>query len=557
MAKQTPSVFYFTDYLLIAYKVRKQQVIEVRRFHLNPEGQAEFGSWLPESGIKPIYHPVYIVVDSRLEEYQIDIVPHVRGSNRKDLLNHRLRRLYTNTAYTHATILGRVKNRSANGKRQDDHVLFTALNNAEIIQAWVRLLLIQRISIRGIYSLPLLTQQFIAKLDLPNDVLLVTHTEQVAVNNPQGLRQSFFHKGRLEASRLIPLPVFSQSSRQQITSKEDYSTYVNSEIHKTLQYLSGHALLKPDTILTILLFGEPQSLLQIKQVVDKQPQANIQFRFYPTPDFLEHNGLHQYPPPAYFHFLPVQHIVRGKTPNHYAQTGEIFYDTHLKIRQRIYFGSFVMLFLGLIFSGIIAYQAWQTQQQNTALQIRTEYLQAEEQKAKEHVGTGIAPRHMRNAVEAAQKLRNSQLKPHKPLSVLGQELKKFPELKLRSIKWEVREVANELEEKLSRGNSLMQARFLAKKRQSGQLDTSFEQVISIEGQVWSQRHKLPLAQRTFDSFLKRLRSHPNVTIDIQEQPIDPNKLTNVFSSQNNNKNANFELSLTFKLPHTNTKTENN
>lgn len=556
MANPIPSVFYLTDCLLIAYAVSQRRVTEVRRFHLSAEDQAEFTQWLRESGIKPIYHPIYIVVDSRLEEYQIDTIPHVRGHNRKDLLNHRLRRLYSNAKYTHATIIGRAKNRNAN-KRQDDHALFLALNNAQSLQPWIRLLLTQRISIHGIYSLPLLSQQVIAPLDLPDNVLLINHTEYVAANNAQGLRQSFFHKGRLEASRLILLPHFSQNASATaahttaLSKKETYPSFLHNEIHKTLQYLIGHALLTSDEILTILLFGEPQTLLDVKQFISKHPTSHLQFRFYIMSDFLAQNHLSQSPQPAYFHFLPIKQVAAGKTPNHYAQAGETFYDNHLKLRQKILLGSFFILLLGALLGGFVAYQAWQIQQENTAIQSSIAHLEHEQKKHKELVGSDIAPRHMRNAVEAAQKLRGNQLKPHKALTILGQALQDFPALKLRRIKWEVQEITNKKEQKVKGDTDFLN--LLQKTlRDKGQLDTTFNQVIEIEGQVWSLRHNLAQAQRAFESFLNRLRKQPNLRIEVLKQPLDAlnNAFQETLKQDKKNANASFTLKLTFSPPKT-------
>ncbi len=547
MSKQIPSVFYFTDFMLIAYAVNQQKISEVRRFRLNPEGQTEFSHWLQASGIKPLYQPIFIVVDSRLEEYQIDTVPHVRGHNRQALLSHRLRRLYTHTGYTHATIIGRAKTLASQGKRVDDQALFLALNNAQALQPWIRLLLTQRISIQGIYSLPLVSQYFITELDLPDTILLVTHTEQVTANNPQGLRQSFFHKGRLQASRLIPLPIFSSASETQLAKKENYAAFVINEINKTVHYLSAHSLLETDKVLTVLLLSEPPQLLQVKKFVQQHPQTSVQFQYNLMAEVLAQHHLRHCPQPAYFHFLPLQQVARGKIPNHYAQAGDLFYSIHLKLRQKLYLSSMIIVLLALLTSASMAYQGWQNQQAYTDLQARIDYLQTQESQAKEKIGSEIAPRHMRNAVEAADKLRANRFKPHKALSMIGQELKNFPDLKLRRIKWTIREVENEQEKKLGQGSSDFNIKFLEIQRKSGKLTTRFEQVIEIEGQAWTLRDNLLQAQRTLDSFVKRLKQQQNIKLEIIKEPI--NKLDDAFQKDlgqdKNTSNAAFQLKLVF------------
>ncbi len=546
MTTRPPVVLYFTDVMLIVYRVSGQQVSEERRFLLNPEGQASFANWLLDSGIRPIFMPLFIIIDSRLEEYQIDTMPHVRGNNRTELLNHRLHRCYPNLPYTYAQVLGRATH-SADHQRVDDQVLLMALSNADTFLPWIRLLLTQKISIQGIYSLPLLSRHIIQPLELPDNILLVHHTEQIAANTPYGLRQSFFRKGQLLVSRLIPLPHFKPGIER--LSNDSYPSYISSEIIKTVQYLSAHTLLKDNQVLTVLLFAEAQDLVDVKQYIAEHPRPGLQFRFYPLTGFLQQNGVRQSTSPHFFHFLPVQQIIQGKQSNHYAQASERFYHTHLRLRRNIQIFSLLIFFLTAMISGVVVYQTWHTQQNNHLLKAKTTRLEAEYQQAQDKLGTDIEPRHMRNAVEAADTLRKNQQLPHDSLALIGTELQNFPSLRLRSIKWSVNEVENALEAKGS-GNSAFLAKLLATKRQRGELQTSFEQVIELKGQVWPLPSNLPQAQRTLDSFLKRLRHQPNLKLEVLEQPVDPDKLSNAFrgsfnKDKDNKTQAGFKLKLTF------------
>ena len=545
---QAKTLLYFSDSQLLIYQLKPKQIHLQHSFVLNLEGQSQFSAWVLEQ-LKPIYQPVLLVIDSRQEEYELNIVPHVRGRNRQALWQHKLQRLYPNTPYSHACLSGRAHSKEQGSKRQDDLVLFTALGNSEQLQPWIRILLTERISVQGIYSLPLLCETLVNKLELPDNVLLISASPALTHNQKAGLRQSFFYKAHLRANRLIPLPDFATA--QQLS----YPEYLSQEITKTHQYLSGRSLVSRDDRLTVVFLLPPKQIKQLQHYYTEHPHSETQFRFLNLFEFLQQQGIKHYPKPAFFHYAALKQLHSKHPQNHYANEEERFYYKHLCIRHNLNFFSLLVLFVIGLVSAVIGFEGWEVQQQNTELSDKTQALnnqyRAAQQQQKQRLGIDIDPRHIRNAVEVARKLRQQQVTPYPVLKILGQTLQKFPELRLKNINWALEEVENPLLTNNSNAGGL-QAAFLEKQRALGKLSSSFQQVVSLQGQVWSLRHDLPRAQRTLEAFVRQLQQFPELKVQLIKQPLNIANPTQVFKDSLNveakrQADAEFSLNVVFKL----------
>lgn len=155
----------------------------------NEAGHAAFTEFLQQYQSTP----VYLIADAVEEDYRLESLPHTSGSAKRELIARKLNQFYRGLHYRTAHFMSR-----DNDKRKDDNYLFVALNNADFIEAWINIIQLTSVQLVGIYLLPMLSKQLIKqfKLTAP-DILLCEKLSS-------GLRQTYFHQGRLRMSRLVP-----------------------------------------------------------------------------------------------------------------------------------------------------------------------------------------------------------------------------------------------------------------------------------------------------------------------------------------------------------------
>lgn len=189
--------------------------------------------------------PTYVMLDVVEEEYRHEILPHVRGPDRKAVIARRQQRLFRGTDFCHAELQGR----DASGRR-DDHVLLMALTNPNLVNPWIGRLLAHKVPIPGIYSLPMVSQQILKPLGAVG-----RNTLLVSLQSCNGLRQTFFRDRRLKVSRLAPMPRLGTVP---------FASHLMGELEKLRRYLNSLALLNTDAPLDILILSHGEYLEDLK-----------------------------------------------------------------------------------------------------------------------------------------------------------------------------------------------------------------------------------------------------------------------------------------------------
>ena len=135
----TKRILYLSDYTICVYD---KDFKDIHQFD-EQSTEAERVAYLCREPQKPLY----CLLDSIYEEYRVVVLPHVFGKDRKNLIQRKTRRLFENKSYTYAVMQGR-----ETFGRRDDKLLFTALNNTEVLESWINTLKINGIPLAGIYS---------------------------------------------------------------------------------------------------------------------------------------------------------------------------------------------------------------------------------------------------------------------------------------------------------------------------------------------------------------------------------------------------------------------
>ena len=177
---------------LTVYMREAGRLAQVASFSDADSGREEFRDYLASQS--PV--PVTLLLDSVAEEFVVENSVHVNLFDRKQFLARKAQQHFRGAEYRSAIIVGR----EGSGRR-DDKVLFSAITKSQAIEPWIKVLLDEEISIKGIttpaYVLTKIVKDFAL---LTSDTILLVNWEI------SGIRQSLMIGDKMMFSRLTPLP---------------------------------------------------------------------------------------------------------------------------------------------------------------------------------------------------------------------------------------------------------------------------------------------------------------------------------------------------------------
>ncbi len=484
----------------------------MQRFASTPEGHAEFDAWLRKHPLSP----VYILVDTRHEEYRMDTVPHVTGRDRQLLLEHKGKRLFANAPYTYAQVLGRASKQPK--KRSEDNALFMGINEAELFDNWLEPLLKQKVPIRGICSLPLLSQILLKQFPPVRYTLIVTHTKQIDSYSPHGLRQSFFLGEQFQLNRLIPL-----NSLEPL----EYAEYVFQEVINTQRYLNARSLLPYGKALTVLLLSTKTLLATFQNYNTAHGVPELDCQLMDLTELAQWLGIRQISTEPCLSELLAWQMIKNGTQNHYAHKEEQQYFIFLQLRRRLLAGSLGFALVAAAAGGVNLYSGMdldrQAQQHAAATEKTNAKYNSVQQKQQKLLGVSIDVNHIKDTVDVANYLLEYRTFPHNSLKAIAGVLAHFPEeLKLKEIEWNVMDMPKKKSDVKGLGRlGLMMAKRMAKKKKKELLE-----VVKIQGEVQKfAGSDVDDLQEIVENFVHRLKKLPRVlSVKISSSPrnVDPN-----------------------------------
>jgi len=225
-------------------------------FSAHAEGLAAFRKIV----VKHARLPVLLVVDTVDEDYRSEVLPHVQGRARDELLARKLKQVFRNTRFT-----GAWRQTRETAGRRDDRYLLAALPDAEWLTPWLSVLHRERVPLAGITPLALAYQHVLEKLREPS-----VHT-LLACRLNNSLRLSYYHNGLLRFSRLIG----GDTPTQLPGNAAD-------EIAKTQLYLSGQRILPREARLNVLLLDPSGQLDSAQAPLNADPAFSARLVDMPT-----------------------------------------------------------------------------------------------------------------------------------------------------------------------------------------------------------------------------------------------------------------------------------
>jgi hypothetical protein len=217
-------------------------------FSASPEGLAAFQQVV--AGHARL--PALLVADTVDEDYRSEILPHVRGHARSELLARKLRQVFRNARFTGAWRQAR----ETTGRR-DDRYLLAALTDDDWLIPWLSILEHEHVPLSGIVPLALACQYLLVRLRVQEPHTLLAYR----LNNR--LRLSYYHNGLLRFSRLVSTDTPTQTPSNGA-----------DEIAKTQIYLTGQRILPREARLHVLLLDSSGQLDTAQAALNADPAFN-------------------------------------------------------------------------------------------------------------------------------------------------------------------------------------------------------------------------------------------------------------------------------------------
>jgi len=387
------------------------EVEGIYSFDTSDRGLALFDDYLRKNHEEPLY----ILIDIPDEEFRLDTIPHVLGSDKKALLERKQGKLFRDIRYSYSLIQGR----ESEGRR-DDRVVFSALTEDEAIQPWLERMATFKIPVAGIYSVAHITRYLLKPLGHNSGPALVASVQRNA-----GLRVTFFHDNDFRFSRLCRLPRYGT---------EPYAPIIIDEIDKMLRYLRSMRQINHDTVTNAYILGDADLLSDL----GKRTTDNEGLKYHPIAlqDLSSKLGLKHEFIDTFAESLFVYVLLKQRTKNIYATETETRYYSLRRIRHALLSSSLIVLLGSFSWSGYTILDGLTLKQQTINAKAKTDFYSERYKMAQERLpNIPVEPDKLKTAVQAVREMSKYRATPQPMMNAVSDVLKQYPGLQIKSMQW--------------------------------------------------------------------------------------------------------------------------
>jgi hypothetical protein len=362
--------------------------------------------------------PVLLVLDSVDEDYRQEVLPHVQGAARTEMLARKLKQVFRNAAFTGAWR----QNRETEGRR-DDRYLFAALTESDWLKPWLAAIEIARVPLSGITLLSLACQSMLKQLRIREPHVLLAY--QLA----SGLRLSYYQNGLLRFSRLIAgdRPVSE-------TPPTQAPGWAAEEISRTQLYLMGQRILPREAHLHVLLLDPTGSLAAAQAPLNADPAFHARSLDTPTlaralrvPDeFL--SGAPE--------IAPLAAIAGDVLQLDLAPATLTRRHTEYLWRRGIHLAALTVGVMGVATSGIQWLRTLDQRDQTRQMQIEQQQIEARYRDiAREFPPAAVGAEQLGQTIALAARLENQRPSPEPALALISRAMDSQSAISLQKLSW--------------------------------------------------------------------------------------------------------------------------
>jgi hypothetical protein len=411
-------IIYLTAQRATVYEVRRGALSTGPGFANDEDGFEQFQRHLLAF---PSGTLVSVLADVVEEDFHVDLIPSVRGGDRRQLIDRRLAQRFRDTSLSLSISLGIEKT-----QRRDERVLLSAFTNTQQFQPWLNVLRHCDLAIVGVYSVALLAGALAKKLGYG-----VTAPCLVVSLQSAGLRQSLVDGGKVRFSRLGPLEPGDAEQPPRVAAA------FADETVRIQQYLYAvRTIARDGPPLDALLITPTGRRQLIEATTADSPQ--IKYQVIDTTDAAQRIGLRDLPIDAGAEALYAYLLAMQPPSQQYA--GE-----RIRHKYRMWQGRVALLAGGGALFGIcVLFSAWQwfnaldnrsrtTEELQRAKAISEDYSRV----TRSFPSIPTTRDNLKLTVDQFEALEKNIRPPEAMLSELATALNTSPQLELESLRWEL------------------------------------------------------------------------------------------------------------------------
>ncbi|MBC7623435.1 MAG: hypothetical protein H7232_08625, partial [Aeromicrobium sp.] len=284
---------YLTNDKLVSLVIRSNVLVSRESFGVGDIQTPE----LEEQIAKYASSQTYLVTDLIEEDFRLDTIPHLRGSDQDAVLDRKLGQIYRGSPYRHAIVQGR----ETEGRR-DDRVFLHAVTNPDLLKPLLALLNRKRVPLEGIYSSAVLSCRLLKALDS-----FFPHTMLVTIIPDFGLRQTYFKDEQIKFSRLTPI-IYDES--------RSVGQLIAAETSRTWQYLDSLRYFEDADALEVCMLLHERDGAMMQEAIRSYPM--LRYRILDINDVATKLKVSPAPTSSHAEEIFCHLYARSKLENHFA-----------------------------------------------------------------------------------------------------------------------------------------------------------------------------------------------------------------------------------------------
>jgi hypothetical protein len=445
--------------------------------------------------------PVRLLVDLIEEEFRQVRVPLLRGSDRQAILDRNFTKYFRTSEYRFA-----IRQSVEKKTRKEEKLLLIGLTNQYLLEPWLKIIEQVRTPLSGIISLPLLSEDYVPKLDSAHRTVILV-SQQV----PSNLRQSVFVDGKLVLSRLVPIASFYQG---------DYASDVLRDIESTQRYLISQRIVDRSELIAVHIIANKRHFDKLTQ--RGEAENSFEFKIHEINEFLEKEKI-EVPDEQDFSSALYCHLASRKLSlNHYARPAERRYFQHHRAGLALRAVSIALVAIGMGMALTSGVKGWLYQQTivETSL-IEQKYKAKFNQLSENRIDSTTSTTSMQHIVQTVDEIKDQYMRDPEDLMVLiSNDVSIFPDIRVKKIDWFVSNYSDSLEAK--------EVVWGKKKKRSRNADKNkpkpkqgYFEVAQVEGEFLNFDGNFRYALSAVDDLEKTMvESGKYYSVEITKRPLD-------------------------------------
>jgi hypothetical protein len=403
---------YLTNDRLTCFRWQRGGILSSESFPVQDVAPREFDKYL----FKHRRDPVYFLLDLTEEDFRLETIPHLRGSDQQAVLNRKLGQVYRNSTFRHAIIQGR----DAEGRR-DDRVLYHGITNPDLPKVWLTAMERVGVPIEGIYSAPILSGELLRKLDV-----FFPHTLLVSLVSGGGLRQTYFQNKQIKFSRLTFL---------ERNAEADRGRQIADEVSRTWQYLDSLRFFTGEDTLEVCLLLHPVDHAEVTNAIRDYPL--LQHRVLNIEDIASALKMKPLPISSGAEGLMVHLFAKSRLDNHFAQDDQTRVARLGKTGTAIHIANGAILAASLATAVVLLAQGQRISAESDRRDTQAKSLATQHQKLISQIQIAqVSSDTSRDAAAFNAKFLEPEPTPVGLLGDISRVLVNFPEVSLQQLAWQ-------------------------------------------------------------------------------------------------------------------------